>query len=153
MQGVQRLALRPLLQKPQAPYQSSIHPCVQESEQEAQTLMIPDLRAPDPNRSGITADTVTIEDVVNSLLKVTPEGTRLAHEEALRNASKDLDRYSITGQSMFTTRSLKSVESLIETLEHQILVTKMLRRRIMEVRRKENKRWINQTADNPYEQE
>ena len=115
--------------------------------------MIPDLRAPDPNRSGITADTVTIEDVVNSLLKVTPEGTRLAHEEALRNASMDLDRYSITGQSMFATRSLKSVESLIETLEHQILVTKMLRRRIMEVRRKENKRWINQTADNPYEQE
>ena len=94
MQGVQRLALRPLLQKPQAPYQSSIHPCVQESEQEAKTLMIPDLRAPDPNRSGITADTVTIEDVVNSLLKVTPEQRSERNSGWKRQrASEDGSRY------------------------------------------------------------
>jgi len=113
--------------------------------------VIPDLRTADPNRNGITADTVCLEDLVGSFVKSTPEGIRLAHQDALVSLSKNIDRHSLTGESIFGSRALDDMRAVIAVLDHQILIAKMLRTRMIKTRLVVNRQWLN--GQNPTQDE
>lgn len=114
-------------------------------------VVIPDLRAADPNRQGITADTVCLEDLVGSFVKSVPDGIRLAHQDALVSLSKNIDRHSLTGESVFGTRALDDLRAVISVLDHQLLIAKMLRTRMLKTRLVANRAWMN--GQNPIQDE
>ena len=111
--------------------------------------MIPDLRTPDAQRQGITADTVCLEDLVASFVASTPEGLKLAHQDALVSLSRNIDRHAITGESLFATRGLDDLRALMAVIEHQLMIAKMLRSRVMKTRLKTNQIWLR--GQNPTE--
>lgn len=112
--------------------------------------MIPNFQNPDPLREGITAKTVVLSDIVDGFMKSTPEGVKWAHQDNLISLSKNVDRYSLTGESIFATRALDDLRELIRLEEHWLLMAKMLRTRLLDTRLAANKSWlrnINPTED------
>lgn len=137
-------------QQPSQANKGRLHSRLQERPESTAWQVIPDLRTPDPNRKGITADTVTLEDIVKSFVTSTPQGIRLAHEAALVSASRNWDRHALTGESIFASRGLKDIDDLIAVLEHQVMVAKMFRKRGRSVQLDANRKWlrgINPTLD------
>jgi len=93
-------------------------------------------------REGITADTVCLEDIVDSFVKSTPEGIKLAHQDHLISASKNWDRHALTGQNVFATRGINDIRGIIEALEHQLIVAKMFKSRALKTQMSVNRQWL-----------
>lgn len=102
-------------------------------------MPFPDLRMPDPSRTGITVDTVVFEDLVDAFFGKEQERATLAHQRPLIEAGKDIDRFVLTMQSRMATMAIRDLDDLAGVLEHQLFLTRMLRKRLYRVRLELNK--------------
>lgn len=91
----------------------------------------------------VTADTVVMEDVVDTFVRVGVSGVELAHLEVLRRVGEDLGRYSLTGEGVFIRRGLKGLRELEGLLEHQLLVLRMLKGRCLRVQKEVDRSWVS----------
>lgn len=105
--------------------------------------MIPELRSRGGMDVEVTADTVVMEDVVDTFVRVGVSGVELAHLEVLRRVGEDLGRYSLTGEGVFIRRGLKGLRELEGLLEHQLLVSRMLKGRCLRVQKEVDRSWVS----------
>lgn len=104
--------------------------------------MIPELRSRGSGSGAITAESVVMEDVVDTFVRVGVGGVEFVHAGVLRRIGEDLGRYSLTGEGVFVRRGLQGLRELEESLEHQLLVLRMLKGRCLRVQKEVDGRWV-----------
>lgn len=99
-----------------------------------------------PDREGpINHSNVVLEDVVNSLFLVVDGRRRIAIEEYLVTLQRDLDRFELRGAPGFLKHAVGTLDELTASLEAQIMIVRMFRKRISSLRRLyHQKPWIKE---------
>lgn len=98
---------------------------------------MPDLRQAEPVREGITHENVVYDDIIESFLN----GQELAHEAALIELSKNIDRFSASGEARWLTESMRSCDATLSVIEKQAALLKMMKKRLAAIRTRLNRDW------------